>query len=78
MVLKVLETETTEETLPIFDLHEKALLEFLYKNSRITLKQYMKLVNISHRRAYRILVKMVLLGAIRLHDKEKENYYTLS
>lgn len=78
MVLKVLETETTEELLPTFDLQEKILLEFLGKNRRITLKQYMKLVNISHRRAYRILVKMVLQGAIRIHDKEKENYYTLS
>lgn len=78
MVLKVLETETTEELLPAFDFQEKTLLEFLGKNRRITLKQYMKLVNISQRRAYRILVKMVLQGAIRVHDKEKENYYTLS
>ncbi|HSI91359.1 MAG TPA: ATP-binding protein [Adhaeribacter sp.] len=77
LVEKVLAAEVKEETLPPWDLHEKLLLEFLDKNRRITLKQYMKLVNISQRRAYRTLVKMVLLGAIRLHEKEKEEYYTL-
>lgn len=79
MVLKVIKVEeASEEIFPEFDVQEKMLLEFLGNNRRITLKQYMKLVNISRRRAYRILVKMVLLGAIRLHDKEKEDYYTIS
>ena len=60
------------------DRHENALLEYLRQQPRITLKQYMKLANFSERRAYRTLVKLVLHGYLRLHDKEKEDYYTLS
>ena len=81
IVLKVLDAEPTETTEKIFPEYEPAeilLLEFLEINRRITLKQFSKLVNFSQRRAYRTLVRMVLLGAIRLHDKEKEDYYTLS
>lgn len=80
MVLKVLENEqpAAEEIFPAFDEHEKMLLEFLRKNRRITVKLFTKLANISLRRANRILVKLVLQGAIRIHDKEKEVYYTIS
>ena len=34
--------------------------------------------NLSERRAYRTLVKLVIHGYLRLHDKEKEDFYTLS
>lgn len=78
MVNKVLLQESVQaERLPL-EKHETALLEYLREQPRITLKQYMKLANLSHRRAYRTLVKLVLHGYIRLHDKEKEDYYTLS
>jgi predicted HTH transcriptional regulator len=81
MVLRAIETE---ETLPNLsrelnlDQPDYQLLEYLKNNQRVTLKQFTKLANISQRRAYRILVKLVLHGYIRLHDKEKEDYYTLS
>ena len=65
------------EKLPL-DRHENAVLEYLQTAPRITLKQYMKLANLSQRRAYRTLVKLVIHGYLRLHDKEKEDYYTLS
>jgi len=65
------------ERLPL-DRHENAVLDYLKKQPRITLKQYMQLANFSERRAYRTLVKLVLHGYLRLHDKEKEDYYTLS
>ncbi|WP_230680475.1 AlbA family DNA-binding domain-containing protein [Pontibacter rufus] len=65
------------EHLPL-DRHENAVLDYLKQQPRITLKQYMKLANFSERRAYRTLVKLVLHGYLRLHDKEKEEYYTLS
>lgn len=58
--------------------HESTVLDYLKANPRITLKQYMKLANLSQRRAYRTLVKLVIHGYLRLHDKEKEDYYTLS
>ncbi|MFW5726470.1 MAG: helix-turn-helix domain-containing protein [bacterium] len=57
--------------------NEKKLLDFLEKHERITLKQYMQIVNISRRRANRILTDLTIKGAIRIHDHEKEAYYTL-
>lgn len=78
MVNKVLENEAPQfERIPL-DRHENAALEMLQKQPRLTLKQYMKAANLSERRAYRILIKLVIHGYLRLHDKEKEDYYTLS
>lgn len=57
--------------------NEKKLLDFLSKHERITQKQFMQIVNISKRRAHRILFDLTLKGAIRVHDHEKEVYYTL-
>lgn len=65
------------EPLPL-ERHENAVLAYLQERPRITLKQYMKLSNLSERRAYRTLVKLVIHGYLRLHDKEKEDFYTLS
>ncbi|MEJ8801801.1 AlbA family DNA-binding domain-containing protein [Pontibacter sp. H249] len=78
MVNKTLQNEQPEqfEKLPL-ERHENAVLEYLKTAPRITLKQYMKLANLSQRRAYRTLVKLVIHGYLRLHDKEKEDYYTL-
>ena len=56
---------------------EVAVLEHLKTHPRITLPQYMKLVNFGKRRAYQTLIKLVLHGYLRHHDKEKEPYYTL-
>ncbi|MBT8195793.1 MAG: putative DNA binding domain-containing protein, partial [Bacteroidia bacterium] len=61
-----------------FTSKEKALLEYLSENDRITLKEYCKMLNISARRATRIMVNLVIIGAIRLHSTEKTDYYTLS
>ncbi|HEY4650642.1 MAG TPA: ATP-binding protein [Pontibacter sp.] len=78
MVNKVLENEQPQfERLPL-DRHETAALELLQQQQRLTLKQYMKAANLSERRAHRILIKLVIHGYLRLHDKEKEAYYTLS
>ncbi|GAB3222546.1 ATP-binding protein [Hymenobacter seoulensis] len=56
---------------------ELAVLDYLGKNPRITLAQYMKLLNIGERRAYRTLIKLTLHGYIKHHNKQKEVYYTL-
>ena len=56
--------------------NEKKLFSFLEKHQRITLKQFMQIVNISKRRAARTLHELTLRGMIRLHDHEKEAYYT--
>jgi predicted HTH transcriptional regulator len=76
---KVLERHDTApmfERIPLSK-EETAVLEYLRKNPRITLGQYMKLLNIGERRAYRTLIKLTLHGYIKHHDKEKEVYYTL-
>jgi len=64
------------EKLPL-NKEELAVLDYLGKNPRITLAQYMKLLNIGKRRAFRTLIKLTLHGYIKHHDKEKEVYYTL-
>jgi len=58
--------------------NERRLLDFVEKNERVTVKQFSELVNISERRASRILVKLVQLGVLRIHTLEKEDYFTLS
>ncbi len=81
LVNKVLQTEhpLSEAARPLnLDKPDYQVLDYLKTNRRITLAEFMKLANISKRRAYRILVKLVLHGYLRLHDKEKEDYYTLS
>lgn len=64
------------EKLPL-NRQELAVLEYLKTNPRITLGQFMKLVNMGQRRAYQTLIKLTLHGYLRHHDKEKEPYYTL-
>ncbi|HEX8656580.1 MAG TPA: ATP-binding protein [Hymenobacter sp.] len=76
---KVLERQQPEsrfEKIPL-NKQELAVLEHLKTHPRITLAQYMKLVNFGKRRAFQTLIKLVLHGYIRHHDKEKEPYYTL-
>ncbi len=59
------------------DYNERKLLSFLERHERVTLKQFMQIVNISRRRALRILHHLTREGAIRMHEHEKEPYYTL-
>jgi len=68
----------TNGTLINYSSKEKALLEFLSNNERITLKQYTKMLNISRYRASRILVNLISAGIIRSHTYEKTEFYTLS
>ena len=58
--------------------NEKALLDYLSRRERITLVEFAKLVNISRRRASRILVKLIGAGVIRSHTTEKTEFFTLS
>ncbi len=57
---------------------ETQLLAYLQVHERITSKAFSKLVNISDRRARRILVKLTREGVIYLHDIEKEPFYTMA
>ncbi len=57
---------------------ENSLIEFLKTNERITMKELKSMLNISNRRASRILVNLVRASLIRLHNYEKEDFYTLA
>lgn len=57
---------------------EKALLQYLTENERITLMEYKLMVNISKRRASKIIVNLIMAGVIRSHTTEKVEYYTLA
>lgn len=57
---------------------ETALLEYLTSNERITLKEFSKMLNISRRRANKILVNLISAGIIRQHFSDKYEFYTLS
>lgn len=77
LVIDVLKKESRGDNVLIeFSSKEKALLEYLSENERITLTEYCKLINISRRRASRILVNLVLSGLIRVHNTEKTEFYT--
>ena len=75
---KLLERQQPEARLEKIPLNKQELtvIDYLKTHPRITLAQYMKLVNFGKRRAYQTLIKLVLHGYIRHHDKEKEVYYT--
>jgi predicted HTH transcriptional regulator len=79
IVVDVLRKEYQEEGVLInYSSKEKALLEYLEKNEKITLKEYAAMLNLSRRRASRIMVDLILAGVIRIHTTEKEEFYTAS
>lgn len=57
---------------------EQALLNYLAEHRRITLPQYCQLVNISKRRAQRILVKWMRAGHLNCFQHERVPYYALN
>jgi len=79
IVIDVLKREKNEHGVFLeYSSKEKALLEYLDKNERITSKEYSLMLNLSRRITHRILVNLVLSGVIKLHTTEKEEYYTAS
>jgi predicted HTH transcriptional regulator len=58
------------------DKNEKKLLEYLSENERITLNRFCKLINVSKRRATKIIVTLLLEGLLKEHNTEKETYFT--
>jgi predicted HTH transcriptional regulator len=79
IVVDVLKRENNDQGVFLeYSSKEKALLEYLNENERITSKEYSHMLNLSRRSTYRILVNLVLSGVIRMHTTEKEEYYTAS
>ena len=79
IVVDILKKQTSERGSFIrYGKNEEALLHYLDNNEKITLKQFCQLVNISRRRASRILVNLISTGVIRNHTYEKTEFFTLS
>lgn len=77
IVVDVLKRESREDGVLLeYSSKEKALLEYLEENDRITAREFSDMLNLSRRRSYRILVNLVLAGVIRIHTTEKEEFYT--
>lgn len=58
--------------------NEKVLFQYLERYSRITVDEFANLVNISKRRASKILVGLVRAGTIIIHSFEKTEFFTLA
>lgn len=80
IVKKAIQLAPTENNSnkPSLDSKESGLLKRLEVRPKITLKEYMNLMNISKRRAKRILVRLTLEGLIREIETSGENYYVLA
>jgi len=76
-VLKKLRADSPAQIINLGD-KEKALIEYLSKHERVTLQEFREFLNLSNRRASRILVNLVRADLIRLHNHEKEDFYTLN
>ena len=70
--------EATADRLEAIGENERRLFQHLEQHDRITLREFGRLVNISDRRASRILVGLVRAGVIRIHTHEREEFFTLA
>ncbi len=79
-VIKVLRDEHPDkEPLTIsIGKNEKRLFDYLETHSRISVAEYSEFINVSIRRASRILTTLVRAGVIRIHTLEKTDYFTLA
>ncbi len=57
--------------------NEKTLFAYVEKHGKITVEEFANLVNISRRRASKILVDLVRAGTLLLHTSEKAQFFTL-
>ena len=58
--------------------NEKRLFKYLEEHERITVREYGRLINVSDRRASRLLVRLVRASVIRIHTFENTEFFTLS
>jgi predicted HTH transcriptional regulator len=79
-VIKVLRDEHPDKTPLTISIghNEKRLFEYLEINPRISVAEFSELINVSIRRASRILTTLVRAGVIRIHTLEKTDYFTLA
>jgi predicted HTH transcriptional regulator len=56
---------------------ERRLFTYYETESRITVKEYAQLINVSERRASRLLIRLLRAGIVAIHSLEKTDYFTL-
>ncbi|MBI4428187.1 MAG: putative DNA binding domain-containing protein [Ignavibacteriales bacterium] len=56
--------------------NERRLFDYLEEHETVTVKEFAHLVNVSRRRASRILIQLVRAGVMRIHTHQKEDFYT--
>ncbi len=56
---------------------EKRLFAYLDKYEKATVKEFAKLVNISTRRAERLMIRLVRAGVMQINNDEYHDYFTL-
>jgi predicted HTH transcriptional regulator len=56
---------------------EKRLFAYFEAHERITVKEYAQLINVSERRASRLLIRLLRAGAVAIHTHEKGDFFTL-
>jgi predicted HTH transcriptional regulator len=77
IVIDVLQKAKSIEPVIInFSEKEKALLEYLQANEKITLMAFCDLIKCHRRQGSKILVNLILSGIIRVHYSDKTEYYT--
>jgi predicted HTH transcriptional regulator len=77
IVVDVLKRSSDNEGVFIaYSSQEKALLEYLDKAARITIRECCDLLKIGRRKAQKLLVNLILSGVIRINTTEKEEFYT--
>lgn len=57
--------------------NEKRLFAYLEKKEKVTVKEFSRLVNISERRAERLMIKLVQAGVLQIHNDSTRDYFTL-
>jgi len=57
--------------------NEKRLFSYLEKKEKATVKDFSRLVNISERRAERLMIKLVQAGVLQIHNDSTRDYFTL-
>lgn len=60
----------------VFGRNEKTLFEYLDKNERATVNDFAKLVNISRRRAERLMIRLLRAGVLQIHQDSAHDYFT--
>ncbi len=77
-MFKLMQTKTRGNPLKIsIGDREKRLFNYLENYEKITVKEFAKLVNISNRRAERILITLVRADLIAIHNDTQNDYFTL-